>query len=111
MKTLRLRPLLTGGSLTATRCPSCAAAADSIVTFGPFVEIHAAWVGGGWQEAARQPSGYVTSVRRQSRRRLSNGKPRPTRTSGFFGRVLRPRRPLYEARHEVRVSQRLALSV
>ena len=33
-KTLWLCPLLTGGSLTATRGPSRAAAADSIVTFG-----------------------------------------------------------------------------
>ena len=46
MKTLRLRPLLTGGFLTATRRPSCAAAAEKIVTFGFFVEIHAAWAEG-----------------------------------------------------------------
>ena len=36
MKSLWLRPLLTGGSLKATRVPSCAAAAEEIVTFGVF---------------------------------------------------------------------------
>ena len=45
MKTLWLRPLPTGGSLKATRGSSRAAAADSIVTFGPFVGTSAAWAG------------------------------------------------------------------
>ena len=46
MEALWLRPLSTGGSLTATRRPSRTAVADSIVTFGVFVVIYAAWVGG-----------------------------------------------------------------
>ena len=53
MKTLRLRPLLTGGFLRATRRPSCAAAAENIVTFGFFAAIPAAWVGSGWERMDR----------------------------------------------------------
>ena len=36
MEILWLRPLLTGGSLKATRAPSCAAAAEGSVTFDFF---------------------------------------------------------------------------
>lgn len=43
MKTLWLRPLLTGGFLRLTRRPSCAAAAEGSVTFGAFAVIPAAW--------------------------------------------------------------------
>ena len=53
MKTLRLRPLLTGGFLTATRHPSCAAAAEDIVTSNPFVPLPAAWGGRGPRGARR----------------------------------------------------------
>lgn len=44
MKALWLRLLLTGGSLKVTRVPFCAAAAEYVITSGPFVEIYAAWV-------------------------------------------------------------------
>ena len=54
MKALWLRPLLTGGFLTATRGASCAAAADNSGTFRLFAAFSAAWgavlcgtVGGG----------------------------------------------------------------
>ena len=43
LQTYRGIILTTGGHLKVTRGPSCAAAADDSVTFGSFVEFHAAW--------------------------------------------------------------------
>ena len=54
--------LTTGGSLNATRGPSCAAAAENAVAFRPLVETTAAWAvlapvpGGPLQSAARRRS-------------------------------------------------------
>ena len=61
MKPLRLRPLLTGGSLKMTRVSSCAAAADSSVTFELCVVIHAAWVVRGADGGGGKPPPYGVS--------------------------------------------------
>ena len=85
-------PLVSGGSLTATRAPSCAAAADIIVTIGFSVGIDAACVFSFATLAAGPPEPRAVTAVRPEGHKLHGGQPgegsreRGNRSSPSLGR-------------------------